>query len=47
MFIMRKELFFEYCEFLFGVLFKIEDKMNFEQYSVNGKRTLGYLAEDL
>ena len=47
MFIMKRELFFEYCEFLFGVLFKIEDKMNFDEYSTNGKRTLGYLAEDL
>lgn len=47
MFIMKKEMFFEYCEFLFDVLFKIENKMNFDEYSVNGKRTLGYLAEDL
>lgn len=47
MFIMKKEIFFEYCEFLFDVLFKIENKMNFDEYSVNGKRTLGYLAEDL
>lgn len=47
MFIMKKEFFFEYCEFLFGVLFEIEKTMNFDEYSMNGKRTLGYLAEDL
>lgn len=47
MFIMKREMFFEYCEFLFGVLFKIEADMNFDEYSTNGKRTLGYLAEDL
>lgn len=47
MFIMKKELFFEYCEFLFDVLFKIENEMNFDEYSTNGKRTLGYLAENL
>lgn len=47
MFIMKKELFFEYCEFLFGVLFKIESEINFDEYSTNGKRTLGYLAENL
>ncbi|MCD8377340.1 MAG: DUF4422 domain-containing protein [Candidatus Gastranaerophilales bacterium] len=47
MFIMKKELFFEYCEFLFGVLLKIESLTDFSGYSTNGKRTLGYLAEDL
>ncbi len=47
MFIMKKELFFEYCEFLFDVLFKIESEINFDEYSTNGKRTLGYLAENL
>lgn len=47
MFIMKKELFFEYCEFLFGVLFKLEEQIDFEDYSINGKRTLGYLAENL
>lgn len=47
MFIMKKELFFEYCEFLFGVLFKIENEIKFDEYSTNGKRTLGYLAENL
>ena len=47
MFIMKKELFFEYCEFLFGVLFEIEKQVDFSKYSTNGKRTLGYLAEDL
>ena len=47
MFLMRKDLFFEYCEFLFGVLFKIESQVNFKSYTTNGKRTLGYLAEIL
>ncbi|MCM1265223.1 MAG: DUF4422 domain-containing protein [Candidatus Gastranaerophilales bacterium] len=47
MFIMKRDMFFEYCEFLFDVLFKIEQTINFEEYSTNGKRTLGYLAEDL
>lgn len=45
MFIMPKSLFFEYCEFLFDILFKIEGQVNFENYTTNGKRTLGYLAE--
>ena len=46
MFIMKKDLFFEYCEFLFGVLFEIEQSRNYEEgYTINGKRTLGYLGE--
>ena len=45
MFVMKKELFFEYCEFLFGTLFEIEKDFDYDSYSTNGKRTLGYLAE--
>lgn len=47
MFIMRRELFFEYCEFLFNILFELERQTDFTNYSTNGKRTLGYLAEEL
>ncbi len=45
MFIMKKDYFFEYCDFLFNVLFEVENRINFDSYTVNGKRTLGYLAE--
>lgn len=45
MFIMKKELFFEYCEFLFEILFEIEKSVDFSVYETNGKRSLGYLAE--
>ncbi len=45
MFIMKKELFFEYCDFLFGVLFEVEKQVDFSAYSINGQRSLGYLAE--
>ncbi|MBD5401705.1 DUF4422 domain-containing protein [bacterium] len=47
MFIMKKELFFEYCEFLFNILFELEKQTDFTNYSINGKRSLGYLAEEL
>lgn len=47
MFIMKKEYFFEYCNFLFDILGEIEKVEDFSSYSVNGKRTLGYLAENL
>lgn len=45
MFIMPKDLFFEYCEFLFSILFEIEKQLDFNEYTTNGKRVLGYLAE--
>ncbi len=45
MFIMPKKIFFEYCEFLFSILFEIEKQINLDEYTINGKRTLGYLAE--
>ena len=45
MFIMPRDLFFEYCEFLFNILFEIEKQINFDEYTTNGKRVLGYLAE--
>lgn len=47
MFIMKKELFFEYCNFLFPILFELEEEIDFSEYSTNGKRSLGYLAEEL
>ena len=45
MFLMPKDLFFEYCEFLFNILFEVEKHIDFNDYSTNGKRVLGYLAE--
>lgn len=45
MFIMKKEMFFEYCSFIFGVLFEIEKKINFGEYQMEGRRSLEYLAE--
>lgn len=45
MFIMNKKMFNQYCEFLFSVLFELNKNIDFSDYTVNGKRTLGYLAE--
>lgn len=47
MFIMKKEMFFEYCSFVFGVLSQIESQVDFKDYTPNGKRSLGYLAEEM
>ncbi len=44
-YIMTKELFFEYCEFLFPLLAKIEPKIETKYYSKNAQRILGYMAE--
>lgn len=45
--IMKREIFFEYCSFLFAVLEEINNKVDFSDYTINGQRTLGYLAEIL
>lgn len=45
MFIMKREMFFEYCSFVFGVLFEIEKKVDFKDYKMEGRRSLEYLAE--
>lgn len=47
MFIMRKELFKEYCEWLFEILFECEKRIDYEGYSVEAIRTPGHLAERL
>ena len=46
-FIIRKDLFFDYCSFLFSVLNKLENIIDVSSYSTNGKRTLAYLGEAL
>lgn len=45
MFVLTKEDFIQYCNFIFPILFKLERNLNVDRYSINGKRTIGYLAE--
>lgn len=47
MFIAKPQVMADYCEWLFGILFAIEPKLDTHLYTINGKRTLGYLAEIL
>lgn len=47
MFIMKKEIFFEYSEFLFSVLVELKKNINTEFYSEKAKRVLGYMGEFL
>lgn len=45
MFIMKKEIFNEYCEFMFDVLGKFEDQMDIRDYDPYQARVTGFLAE--
>ncbi len=47
MFVMKKEKFDQYCEWLFNILFEAEKKIDISQYSVAEKRIFGYLSEIL
>ena len=45
MFIMKRSAFESYCTFIFGVLSKLEDKINISNYSVQEARVYGYISE--
>lgn len=45
MFIMRRELFDQYCEWLFDILAKIEKEIDITKYSTYEKRVYGFLSE--
>lgn len=47
MFVMKKELFFEYCEWLFDVLFSIAPNVPIESYNQYQARVFGFLSERL
>lgn len=47
MFIMKKQIFFDYCEWLFSVLEEHEKRRDFSMYSPAAYRVSGYLAERL
>ncbi|TXJ44170.1 DUF4422 domain-containing protein [Brachyspira aalborgi] len=47
MFIVSKEIFFDYCEFIFSFLFYFIDKLKFILPSISEKRTLAYVSEML
>jgi hypothetical protein len=46
-FIAKPTIAKNYCEWLFKILFEIDKKIDTSLYSINGKRTIGYLAEIL
>ncbi len=47
MYVMRKQIFFDYCEWLFPLLERFEEKRSYEHYSKEALRTVGHLAERL
>lgn len=47
MFIMKKDLFNQYCTWLFDILFECEKRIDYKDYSVEAIRTPGHLAERL
>jgi len=47
MFIMRKEIFYDYCQWLFLILEKTESKVDYTCFSEQEMRTLAFMAERL
>lgn len=47
MFVMKKEQFNDYCEFIFSVLSKLEGQIDISSYSVQDQRVYGYISERL
>lgn len=45
MFIMKKEYFDKYCEWLFDILFKVEKCLDISAYTASEARVFGYLSE--
>lgn len=47
MFIMKREIYMDYCSWLFDILFEAEKRIDTSFYSVEEYRVMGYLAERL
>ena len=47
MFVMKKVLFDQYCEWLFGVLFELEKRLDISTYNKNDSRVFGFVSERL
>ena len=44
---MRYDLYCKYCQWLFSILFKLEQEINLKNYIGYQQRVLGYIAERL
>ena len=47
MFIMERTLADKYCEWLFGILFDLEKRLDISEYTDNDKRVFGFVSERL
>ena len=47
MFIMKRQYFDEYCEWLFDILFELEKRLDISQYNENDSRVFGFVSERL
>ena len=47
MFVMRKDIFDSYCEWLFSILFELEKRLDISKYSINDARVYGFVGERL
>ena len=47
MFVMRQDLFRDYCRWLFDILFKLESQLDISRYSAYDARVFGFVAERL
>ena len=47
MFIMRRDLLDAYCQWLFGILFALESRLDIRGYSANDARVFGFVGERL
>lgn len=47
MFIMKRDVFDRYCQWLFAILFEMERRLDISQYSANDRRVFGFVSERL
>ena len=47
MFIMKKDLYFQYCQWLFDILFEVEKRIDISSYDSYQRRVFGFLSERL
>lgn len=47
MFIMKKDVFDDYCKWLFSILFELESRLDISNYSSNDARVFGFVGERL
>lgn len=47
MFIMKRDIFDAYCEWLFSILFELEERLDISDYNNNDARVFGFVSERL